>query len=59
MGYCFNCGKEVADNADYCLNCGVELSKPVEEDKGGILWGLIGFLVPIVGLVLFLMLYLL
>ena len=54
MGYCFNCGKEVSDNAEYCMNCGVALSKPVGEDKGGFLWGLLGFFVPIVGLILFL-----
>ena len=59
MGYCPNCGEEVNQNQDVCLNCGHRLkqtqqpyNKPV--DDGGFLWGLLGFCVPIVGLILFL-----
>ena len=53
MPYCLNCGKEVDNNQEYCMNCGVALSKPKKEDKGGFLWGLVGFLVPILGLIFF------
>ena len=56
MKYCSNCGNEVKENQDFCLNCGVKLSKKSDAvDNGGFGWGLLGFLVPIAGLVLFLM----
>lgn len=55
MKYCFNCGKEVSVNSEYCMNCGVALTPAQKEDKGGFIWGLIGFLSPIVGLVIYLM----
>jgi len=50
---CSNCGKEVADNAAVCLNCGAEIKRP--EGGGGAGWWLIGFLVPIAGLLMFLL----
>lgn len=52
--YCKNCGAEVNDNADTCLSCGSAVIRADENDKGGFGWGLLGFLIPIVGLILYL-----
>lgn len=56
MKYCNKCGKELIDEAYVCTGCGVRqtpLSAP--RDKGGIGWGLLGFFVPIAGLILYLL----
>lgn len=54
--YCSNCGKKLEGEADYCLNCGKKITtdpkKEIEENTFG--WGLLGFLIPLVGLILFL-----
>lgn len=67
--YCRNCGKEIDESVQFCQFCGekqvqsnvaeevktVEIKNSVSvDDKGGFLWGLLGFLVPIVGLILYL-----
>ena len=59
MAYCKNCGNQIDDSAVACPQCGaqqnsVNIPVPVVVDKGGFLWGLLGFCVPIVGLILFL-----
>lgn len=55
MPYCSNCGTEVNANQAVCLQCGVSTKKAFDiEDKGGFVWGLLGFFVPIAGLVLYL-----
>jgi hypothetical protein len=57
MKYCSNCGKEVSENQDVCLNCGKSLSThriSNSNDVGGFGWGLLGFCVPLVGLILYL-----
>ena len=55
MAFCKNCGSEIDDRAVVCPNCGVaQQTVPVGEDNGGFGWGLLGFCIPIVGLVLFL-----
>lgn len=59
MAYCRNCGKEMPDNAKVCPSCGqVSQSAPTYQgsvsDDGGFLWGLLGFCVPIAGLVIYL-----
>lgn len=54
--FCRNCGSEIDDRAVVCPKCGVA-QQPVQnevEDNGGFGWGLLGFCIPIVGLVLFL-----
>lgn len=59
---CRSCGSEVDNNLLTCPNCGDNLkveeekkmqNDPVIEDIGGIIWFLIGVVVPILGLVLF------
>ena len=67
MTYCKFCGKELEDDAVFCSKCGAHVEAeqyqstndfqsiiPKIEDSGHIAWGLLGFLVPIVGLILFL-----
>lgn len=55
MAYCKNCGAEIDNQAVVCPKCGVaqRTAAPVI-DNGGFGWGLLGFCIPIVGLVLFL-----
>lgn len=55
MAFCKNCGAQIDDRAVICPKCGVSQgSQPSDDDKGGFLWGLLGFCIPIVGLILFL-----
>lgn len=59
MNYCPNCGSSVNENQDVCLYCGHVLRKSTPasrnaNDTGGFGWGLLGFCIPIVGLVLYL-----
>lgn len=53
--FCQNCGKEIDEKAIVCPNCGVATGKNLQtSDNGGFGWGLLGFCMPVVGLVLFL-----
>ena len=55
MAFCKNCGTEIDDRAVVCPKCGVaQQTVPVGADNGGFGWGLLGFCIPVVGLVLFL-----
>ena len=63
MPYCTNCGNEVNQSASVCPNCGTSLNGPqadtqynhprTMDDDNNALWGIIGFCVPIAGLILF------
>ncbi len=57
MKYCVNCGAQVNENQEVCLQCGkVLVSKHKSagaNDDGGFKWGLLGFCIPIAGLILF------
>lgn len=66
--FCSKCGKEIEDDARFCQYCGSCVgnvktegkefyqyepqNKPV--DKSSFLWGLLGFIIPIIGLILYL-----
>lgn len=61
MNYCTNCGNKVDSNAYVCTHCGVKLKNESQqtqifssEDKGGFGWSVLGFFVPIAGLILYL-----
>ena len=58
MKFCSNCGSELQANADVCLKCGkshlITNNTSYSNDKGGFGWGLLGFCIPIVGLILYL-----
>ena len=47
---CKNCGKEIADNAIACPHCGV--AAKVAEDKVNIGLAILSFLIPLVGIIL-------
>ena len=53
MAYCRKCGAEIDDEAVICPKCGVEQKPRNVNDDGSILWAVIGFLIPIVGIILF------
>lgn len=56
--YCKNCGRTVDDTASYCNNCGARIdNKPnadASEDSLSLGFAILGFFIPIVGLILFL-----
>ena len=55
MAFCKYCGAQIDDNAVVCTTCGASQSTaPAVVDKGGFGWGLLGYCLPIVGLILFL-----
>ncbi len=56
MKYCEYCGNQIEDDALICMQCGMPLEekKNINEDSGSIGWGILGFCIPIVGLILFL-----
>lgn len=60
--YCEKCGNKNETYAEHCLNCGNKLSTGLtntnteinQKEKITIGWGILGFVIPIVGLILFL-----
>ncbi len=59
--FCSNCGNEVAENAVVCLKCGCALqnktpaaSTASSDDAPNTGFAVLGFLIPIVGLVMYL-----
>lgn len=56
--YCKNCGRSVDDTSSYCNNCGARIdNKPnadVSEDNSNLGFAILGFFIPIVGFILFL-----
>ncbi len=54
--FCVNCGAEIDERAVICPKCGLEqpgMSKS-SQDTGSVGWIILGFLIPIVGLILYL-----
>lgn len=62
MKFCTKCGRELEGNQKFCTQCGqpvngdvvVSPSTPSSNDDGGLGWGLLGFCVPVAGLILYL-----
>ncbi len=57
MAYCKNCGQQIDDRAVVCPRCGasqITTAVPAEDDTGSIGWGILGFCIPLVGLILYL-----
>lgn len=58
--YCAKCGAKQATNAQFCSECGNSLNKETVETKQVVNegstfgWGVLGFFIPLVGLILFL-----
>ena len=55
--FCKACGKEINDNAYVCVHCGVKVGEDSQNpiDSGSIGWGVLGFFIPLVGLILWLL----
>lgn len=59
--FCPYCGNKVEENQEVCLSCGKYIKNDPNtssiggKDDGNFIWGLVGFLVPIAGFVLYLM----
>lgn len=54
MKYCLKCGKEIMDEAVICPGCGCSQKVQNVTDSSSLGWGLLGFCIPIVGLILYL-----
>lgn len=54
--YCKNCGKNIDDSATYCINCGTRFDNNINKtnDRSNFGFAILGFFIPIVGLILFL-----
>ena len=59
VNFCYNCGNKLDERAYICPKCGVIVgnnssnnNNPVV-DNGGFAWGLLGFFVPVAGLILY------
>ncbi|MFA6860266.1 MAG: zinc ribbon domain-containing protein [Clostridia bacterium] len=55
--YCPKCGKEISNEAVLCVHCGAQIGKIKNGsgiDDNSPLWLVLGILVPLIGLVLFL-----
>ena len=53
--FCYNCGKEIDDKAVICVHCGCSMTKKASAaDAPSTGFAVLGFLVPIVGLILYL-----
>lgn len=53
--FCKNCGKEINNRAVICPHCGVAQEQlSTFEDSGSFGWGILGFCLPVVGLILYL-----
>ena len=57
MAYCRKCGEVIDDEAVFCPKCGVQqqaLKTDAPNDDGDVLWAIVGFLIPVVGIALWL-----
>lgn len=57
MAFCRNCGAQIHDEAVVCVNCGVAVEKPKtakEDDKKSGGFAFLCFLIPVLGLILYL-----
>ena len=52
--YCRSCGKNMDDSATYCINCGTRFDNKEVDDQSSFGFAILGFFIPIVGLILFL-----
>ncbi len=60
MAFCTKCGTQLGEGAAFCHGCGASVNgavvnnRPAENDQT-FGWGVLGFFIPIVGLILFLL----
>lgn len=59
MAYCKECGTQMSSTKKFCPNCGAENEDVVTFnqyypiDNGGFAWGILGFFLPVLGLILY------
>lgn len=55
--FCKNCGVELKEDQQICSKCGTIVDKYLDDinpqDTGSIGWGVLGFFIPLVGLILY------
>lgn len=53
--FCNSCGKEIDDKAQVCVHCGAPVKPEANQvtEGSGFGWGILGFIIPIVGFVLY------
>ena len=55
--YCKKCGRAVEEDSLYCNNCGAQINttqnQNISEDSSSFGFALLGFFIPLVGLILF------
>ncbi len=61
MAFCVHCGQQMDDHAQFCPHCGKQQTKSATatptssvNDDGNFGWSVLGFCIPIVGLILYL-----
>lgn len=58
--YCSKCGAKIEEKSEFCSECGNQLkevkntNQEVSESSSSIGWGVLGFFVPLAGLILYL-----
>lgn len=58
MPFCRNCGNQIDEGAAVCVKCGCATEKMNENKAAEIpdfIWGILGFFVPIAGLILWIL----
>lgn len=58
MAFCSKCGKEINDEAVVCVHCGCAIEgkkTSAKQDSDSFGWACLGFCIPVVGLILWLM----
>lgn len=53
MKFCQKCGKEIMDDAVICPSCGCSAGAQKPADQSSFGWAVLGFCIPIVGLILY------
>lgn len=53
--YCDTCGNEIDDSEPYCFHCGAAIESNEQSDgvAGDFWWGVLGFILPLLGLILY------
>lgn len=52
--YCRNCGKNIDVSTMYCTNCGTRFDNTTTDDNSSFVFAILGFFIPIIGLIIFL-----